>query len=471
MQPMVRLAGIWPVLLLLACGDGPVAESATGDAGPTTSDAGDGGRPVDRDRAGDPDAGDPDAGPPDAGADDGAVPTPTPSVQPQTNVDFASALELDLARPVHLQDVRRADQVDYYRFSAAAGDCYELNTDRGSFQPDAVLSLYDAEHNLLMRNDSGWRIPGDGIDARLVFRAQRAGEYFVTVATPGIPASFFERDFALLYYHLSFEQLVTGPGFSLVDDETTPTADWVEFGDSGYFYATVLLALGQTPRSLYFRGSADHAVFGRLLGHDHPDSAQPPPITIAVLDPEGHSPAAITLALGQQYIDPPIDEGRYTLSTDALADAASDARFVALDLVLAPGNPQELAEDTNGKLGGAEPLALEGELRRRGTLLLHVPAGDVDYFALALAPGELVSAACEGASGGSGVRGLTAMLVDGDDLELAIAHERLAQSLDLAPFQVGEDQRVFLRVSNDDQDDDIEPWVRCVVNTEPGTTP
>jgi hypothetical protein len=109
-----------------------------------------------------------------------------------------------------------------------------------------------------------------------------------------------------------------------------------------------------------------------------------------------------------------------------------------------------------------------GAARRRGKLLSHLPAGDVDYYAFDVAMSDSIMATCEGESGGSGVRGLTAELFDPAGASLQAGVEPSTINLSLQALRVEQAGRYTLKLGSSHDAatagaKGIEPWVRCAV--------
>lgn len=390
----------------------------------------------------------------------------SPFHQAPTNVSFATAILLEDGA-ITLQDELSADQIDYYKFRGEAGQFYELRTSRHRFSPDNVISLYDAEHNLIASNDDGAIWPDDGIDARLIIRLPQTGEYFVTVDDPFTPPEYFERpSFTLLYYSFVVRKLGEGAGFAR---EGTTAVALATDEATQYRYVTLLGEFNQTPDSFTLPGAAQQA----LIGHVHPtgttgsgSTATRGRVRIDAVD--AGTLGAIDLARGQSHIDPPIGEGDYQVQVSADGPPGAND-FYVIDLYELPDNPSEQAEANNNTLAGAEPLTFTGLLRRRALLLSRLTARDVDYYRIEARANEPMSVACEAASGGSGVRELRAELRDAKDATLAFAVEDERETLVVPTVLAPSAGNYYVRLTSSlaGGSDAVEPWVRCVVLTGP----
>jgi hypothetical protein len=404
----------------------------------------------------------------DAGDPDGHMPPQADGPRPQPNISFETAHVLHDGDAPWLQDERSAEQVDYYVFSGKAGEVYEVTTDAGQFSPDNVLSLYDAKHDLIARNDNGNRWPGDGIDARLVVRLPRSGDYYVTVEDLVTPPEFFASSLPLLFYHVLVRKLQTGStGVAIRDGDATTAFELAEDATTGYRYATVITQVGAAEHSFEFTGHAGLA----LLGNVADSGAQGNGSTAAdgelrIGDGQGLV-ARIDRAQGQHNIDPPMADGRYRLTFGVVTDPGENP-FRVVELLMGPENPAEQHDASNGKRSGAEPIQFMGSGYRGGFLLAHLPTGDVDYFRFDVAENEQVSVSCEAESSGSGVRGLHAELRDATDKAMASADETTGQSLELPRTAIAKAGTIYLRLSSERASaDGVEPWARCRTEVGP----
>ncbi len=387
---------------------------------------------------------------------------------PPTNVSFETALRIGVDGKAALQDRVGANQIDYFTFTAEAGAFYELKTDFGPFSPDNVLSLYDPDRTLIAQNDNGSLWSSDDIDARLVVRTPKAGDYFVRVEDPKTPPEFFEASaFPLLFYHLTVRKLASDtPGFALAAAGTPPALHFADDPTTHNAYVTVVGAFtAGTDSAFSFAGRANAA----LIGHVLPMGSMGNGSTAvgghaSVLSSDQHALADADLGNGQYSLHPPVADGTYQVVLHAGATTGVND-FFAADLLLIDDNPREQAEAANNQLSGAEPLSMQGTSRRRGLILASLPAMDIDYYHFDVNMNEHVSVACEGESGGSGVRNLRAELRDGSDQMLASALETSSANLLISKYTVTAAGTLYLRLSSDATApmNQIEPWVRCVL--------
>ena len=395
----------------------------------------------------------------DAGSDD-ALPT---------NVSFDTARQVDVGAPDVWQSVRSADQVAYYAFRAEEGKFYVLFTNRGTFSPDNVITLYDADHHVIAENDDGSLWPGDQIDARLVIRAPKSGTYYAVVEDLTTPAEYFSGDQPFLYYHLIVQAIdATTPGFALesTDDSPTPVT-FVESMPTGNTYITLLGELSDGDQDAFsFDGRTDRALIGDLLAPGpNGDGSTALLGRVRVASADQRAVGYIDRALGQHNIHPPLGDGRYELVVSA--DGAPGGNgFYVINLTLLPDNPREQYSNSNDTLAMAEPLLWKGAANRRSLLLARLPPGDIDYFSFEVHDGDHVLIGCESESGGSGVHGLRAEVRDELDKVLAFSVEDPSSNLlidKVLPMTAG---MRYLRLSSETAESTqmIDPWVRCVVN-------
>jgi hypothetical protein len=449
-------------LCLAACGDDDL-----------DAERDDGGSGMQRDAAppGMTDAAPPettDAAPPettDAAVQHDAGPTrPLP-----TNVSFETAKRLEPDGTPPLQDEVSATQVDYYVFAGSAGQFVELSTDRMTFSPDVVISLYDADHTLLAQNDEGAIWPGAPVDARLVARLPADGDYYVTVDDPYTPPEFFQASFSLLYYHLRLHPIADGiDGFAIADGSEPHAAAFAHDDKTGYDFLTLVGELGDEPNVFDLDGLAAHALIGHVqLSGTMGNGSSAAGGEVQISDADGHVLAHIDRGQDQAAIDPPVEAASYQVTVSAGGELG-DAPYYVLDFVMLDDNLREQDEAGNSELAGAEPVDLQGTISRRGLVLVELPEADVDYFKLDAMASEQIAVSCEGESGGSGVRGLTAELRDDSEQVLGSATETATANLQMPPVTVSRTGTYYVRLTSETPKADtgsVAPWTRCAVRT------
>lgn len=462
-----RFCAFLLVFAAAACDESPGHGRSEEETGPAPGD--DSGQSESVSEELDVDAGEEDAEP-DAEADAEILPDADDlqdedAGEPVKHDSFETALRIEADGPTVLTDERTADQVDYFVFSGEAGTFYELSTNRGTFSPDNLISLYDSNRQLLAENDVGWIWPGDTLDVRLVVRLPATGDYFVRIEDLFTPPEFFQESTGigtLLYYVLRVRAISADTEGYAFADAASASVRLLKDEASGYEFITLLGQFDADADLIPFSGVADDL----LVGHIHPggpsgsgSTARGGRVRVSAGD---HMLAEIDRTKGQEFIRPPVTAGGHQLSISA-DGPLGDNPFYAFDLVLLPDNPREQSEAANGSLAGAEPIVFTGRGRRRGLLSVTLAPGDTDYFRFDAASGQVVAIGCEAESAGSGVRGLSAELRDAADSVLASAAESTTVNLQLPVVRIGAAGTYYLRLSSESAEPApaIEPWTRC----------
>ncbi|MET0342985.1 MAG: PPC domain-containing protein [Polyangiales bacterium] len=387
----------------------------------------------------------------------------TLALEAPTYVSFETALRVEPDGQPVLTDELHAAQVDYYVFHAIAGAYYEISTENDIYSPDNVLTLFDAERKEVASNDSGSRYPDDVFDARLVVRIPVTGDYYVRIEDHKTPPEFFRSRFPLLFYHLNVRTIAPDTaGYVRVEDGRVPARFESDTRD-GYRFVTLIGEFHGEVERIALDGARDQALIARF----HPggvagDGSTVDHPRVRVSAPDGHVLAAIESSASREYIRPPVSEGSHQIELTTQGPLGANA-FYAIDLVLLDDNPAERNESENHALGGAEVLRFTRGNAGRALLLARVPPGDVDYFEVPADGGRSVVVSCEGESTGSGVRGLSADLVDASGHLLASG----AEGDDGILLRVSLESRLphYLRLHSDHTEapESIEAWVRCAV--------
>lgn len=388
--------------------------------------------------------------------DDGSI----PGFAGNHSFETAVWLEPDGIPPI--ANEHGVDQVDYFAFHGRGGTFYALQTEFGTYHPNNVITLYDSDGRALATNDSGSIWPGDDIDARLVVRLPRDGDYYVKVEDQTTTAEVFAADFTLLYYHLTLRTITPEtPGYVFYDG-TRVLDDYLFDDQLAYSYLTVVGTADDTAPSFQFDGLGDNALIARI----HAGGAAGNGSTLvsgraSVRDALGGLLAEVNRESHEGNIRPPVSAGAhaFTLRSDM---ERGDNPFFAVDLVLLGENPREQNEQANDTAAGAETIKWSLGSRGRGLLLAILRPGDVDYFAIPAAAGGYIGVVCESQTTGSGVRGLTAELRDPTDQRLAASAD-VDQGLELSSI-VGGAGTYYLRLSAAAAAEAL-PWVRCAVVT------
>jgi hypothetical protein len=265
---------------------------------------------------------------------------------------------------------------------------------------------------------------------------------------------------------LSFREITSSTkGFAIAQSSGATQVAFEHDEKSGNDFVTVLGELRGDESVFSFEGQADKALIGQS----------------AVAGPEGNGStltgghvrvanagsllADIDRGRGQAAIHPPIGAGSHTLTIARAGAAPGEHPYYSVDLVQLKDNPREQAEAANNSLSSAEALTFTGSSTRRALLLALLPGNDVDYFRIDLKAGEVVRGSCEGESGGSGVRELSAELRDSSDKTISSARETTDANLILSAVAAQKDDAYYLRLSANAQSltPEVERWARCAI--------
>lgn len=396
----------------------------------------------------------------DAGPDGGGD-----NVSPTANGSFETARPITVGGRREFQDIVQPFQTAYFHFEGKAGSFYELASYMTPYNPNNVMSLYDADHVLIAENDVGERWPGDRmIDTRLVVRLEHDGVYYIKLTDPMLgPEAFQNPGFPDYFYYLSARELTSGtPGTGF----ESGSADFVVDSFSGFPCSLILGAFDDGSGGVFdFAGKDGQALIGQALASGvQGNGSTAGGGELSVKSDNGTILADIDRAEGQSAIHPPIGGGSYTL-TAAPTGNLGDNAFYAIDLVMLPENTPVHAKGDNGAIATAEALDMKGTWPRRGLLLATVEGSEVEYYSFDAAANETVIVVCEAESAGSGIRSLHAEVRDGDDAVLASAVETPVANLSIDPFIVETTGPHYLRIwSESASARTIDPWVRCAVN-------
>jgi hypothetical protein len=374
-----------------------------------------------------------------------------------------------------MQRVVNASQVDYYSFEAKAGSFYVLSTDKSGFSPDNVITVLDPERNAIAENDSGSLYPNDHVDTRVIVRPEHAGTYYVIVEDRVLPGADAEGHFIPpLFYRLSLREITAGTeGYALetAGDEQPALALALEPRTQTH-YITLLGTLSDRDDTDTFtlQGLLDYALIGQLhkAGAQGDGSTAEAATVRVIADSDGHLLARCALTTGQSNIHPPVDDATYRIQVSAGDKDIGSNAFYAIDLVLLHDNPHERTELDNDSVMAAEPVMLSGGSNRRGLLLSRLPAKDIDHYRFDAQAGDLVAINCEGESGGSGVRGLTAEVLTPMMASVVKGRELSPKPLYIKPTALEQAGTYYLKLTSETpvaeaMDDSVEPWVRCAV--------
>ena len=411
-----------------------------------------------------------DAAPPAADSGSDAYVRPDEGIPRPTNESFDTALAMEDGKAIY-QHLFDAAQADYYKWEAKAGHFYVMQTDYGPFSPDNIITVYDPDRNTIARNDEGQIFSGDHIDARVIVRATRDATYYAKVEDETTPQEAFDDMFAPpLNYSFKITEIEQDtPGFALEQADETPSTVALLPDDQGKMsYVTLVGELSKDAEDSFpLAGIADDALIGQLLptGADGNGSTADKVGVSVVAEKDQHVLAEIEHDRGQLNIHPPVDAGSYTVHVKAHGDTG-DNGFYAINVVFLKDNPRESDADDD-KPENAQDVALTSSNGRRGLLLSRLPQNDVDYYKFPATKGGTILIGCEGESGGSGVRGLTAEVFDSATHSLAKGQETSTENLLIDKVTVEQTGTHYLKLSSKtpaaSAPDAIEPWARCVV--------
>jgi hypothetical protein len=332
---------------------------------------------------------------------------------------------------------------DWYKFNGTAGQAIyvitQAKTGQDPFDPaylDLVIELHDATGKIAEQDDPEPRTSNDPF---LMTVLPTTGEYFVRVlecnkwAGPEscAPASgITNKDYALVVDNIDFTAV--GTVQETEPNETAAQATPITYSPNtsagaGIYYLSVLHGTfsSETDVDAYsFTLPADLSVDAdsRAVARVYPQQAGVDgngsttsvgeATIVAESDPTNVIAKALIDAGGS--LDVPLQIGTsYVVFFKRAPLPTGNNDFYFGLYGMGSGNPLETQEAANNTLATAEPLTASAQA---GSYFIEgdLDAGDVDHF-LAGVPGtaaEVVSVACGGERSGSGLRGLTATLLD-----------------------------------------------------------
>lgn len=331
---------------------------------------------------------------------------------------------------------------DWYKFSGTAGQAIHVitqaKTGQDPFDPaylDLVVELHDATGKIAEQDDPEPRTSNDPF---LMTVLPTTGEYFVRVlecnkwAGPEscAPASgITNQDYAVLVDNIDFT--AAGAVQETEPNETAAQATPITFSPNtsagaGIYYLSVLHGLFSAEADVdaySFTLPADLSVeadsravakiYPQKAGVDGNGSTTSVGEATIVAESDPSSVIAKALIDAGGSLDVPLEIGTsYVVFFKRATVPTGNNDFYFGLYGMGSGNPLETQEAANNTLATAEMLtpSAPGSYFIEGDL----DAGDVDHF-LAGVPGteaEVVSVACGGERSGSGLRGLTATLLD-----------------------------------------------------------
>jgi hypothetical protein len=414
------------------------------------------------------DAGTPDTAAPDAGEQDAGDPNGT--------MDRATALRVGDFPGVFDSFDGREDK-DFFSFDGSEGEWVSIRSvDRsGLFLADTPLSLFGPDRGRLAGNRYAPSLLGEDLLARIITRLPADGRYYVEVSDPGAPPVAYDLSQP---YRVSVVDANAAEGYTVnvEGDDPTParfahvTATNVEVED-------VFLAGSYEAGDDVDAFAIDIADGSARLVDVKVDTdgksgngSTTPPGAIWITDATGATIIGkIDASAGQTSLTPPLDAGRYLLWTRHPSTSLGANDFYVVRALVAPDNPLESSDETNGSLQTAEPLAVEllnpDSTQLEAFVLLHVGDGDVDYFRFDGQPGQTASISCVSGTDGSGVVGLHLSARNDADESVADATETSSEPISLNGVPLSASGKLYLRLWKDAQlPDVVGDWARCVID-------
>jgi hypothetical protein len=396
------------------------------------------------------------------------------------NGTFDRATELTVgAYPGVYDSLDGREDADFFSFEGTAGEWVAIRaTDASGISvSDTPLNLFGPDRQRLAFNRYTPALLGETILARIITRLPADGRYYVAVVDPGAPSISWGYSQP---YRISVADASTLDGFSINVEGDAPTATNIQkiTTPSGDLDDVFLMGeFGTTGDTDAF--SIDIPEGGARLVDAKVDTSgimgngsTSTPGDVWVTDTDGTTIIGrIDGAAGQTSLTPPLAAGRHLLVTDhphAMALGTND--FFVIRALIAPDNPIEAEDATNGVIDTAEPLAVEAldpaKTQFQAYVLSHLGKDDVDYFRFDAKADQTADVSCISRGDGSGVVGLHLSARDEKDATLSEATEDVGTPIDLPSVTIPSSGAVYLRLSKDSQlDDVIGDWVRCVISS------
>jgi cysteine-rich repeat protein len=366
--------------------------------------------------------------------------------------------------------------LDFYRFSGDANIWTYIDTDGNSSDDndkiDTVISVYDANCNLIAENDDA---ASGSADSELILRLPADGDYFVEVQDyntwKGDRTPRGSEDFT---YTLKVS--------SLNGDQTNIAEDGGEDEDTALPIPVVSNRANLVFGRFIENGAAQVYSFS-ITSEDKPKfSAELKSVgaqgngstldgtVLRVTDEGGNTVARIAHSEDQDDINPGnLPLGDYHLWVEhPTPDQLGSNDFYVARVRISEGNEPEQADETNGSIEGAEALSTSSTgSTKRYYLVANIGIDDVDYFSFDLPANHTVTVACKSANGGSGLIDFRAEIRDGNDAVAGGATEDASGIYvrDIGGLSAGPH---YLRLSAGGQSPDITGnWARCGVHVKP----
>lgn len=319
---------------------------------------------------------------------------------------------------------------DYFSFAGTAGEFILVTTDSqprfDGNQVDTVIRLYDSGQAQLAQNDDA--VPRVDVNSELIYRIPADGTYYVEV----LEFSDWNGDEPEgrddFIYALRVQTLEdTNPRVTVATETGNDAASATALGIDETFG----LLCGD------YADASDVDVF--TVGHDRADGS----LAFDMMPPgtDGHGSTTpvgtvwITDATGMDVIarrdfgtedvdfSPSIPAGDYLLWLQHPGGTAGANDFYAVKTFVQTENDPEVEPNNDLATAEVRPLAARTDGSRASFVLSHLPDGDVDYFAVVPADGEMLTVVCGSAVNGSGVQGLRVRLLDAQGQVVAEATE------------------------------------------------
>jgi hypothetical protein len=409
-------------------------------------------------------------------ADAGTAPAEADGGDPNGTMDRAAKLRVG-DFPGLFDSFDGKEDLDFFSFEGAAGEWVSIRTTdkSGLSLADTPITLYGPDRNKLASNRFAPSLKGENLLARIITRLPVSGRYYVGVSDAGAPSTSWGLSQP---YRISVVDADGIDGYTVNIEGTSPTEARVATYDtpSGALEDVFLAGdFGTDDDEDAF--SIDIAEGGARLIDAKIDTSgvsgngsTSTPGTVWITDSAGSVVIGkIDGARGQASLTPPLAAGKYLLWAAHPKTNLGQNDFFVVRALIAPDNPMEAEDSSNGVITHAEPLAVEA-LDAAGTrleafILLHLGPDDVDYFRFDGKPDQIATVNCISRGDGSGVVGMHVSARDEDDEAIADAIEQGNKEVTLDPVPVPAKGALYLRLSKDAQlEDVVGDWVRCVVS-------
>lgn len=410
----------------------------------------------------------PDAAVPDVGARDAGDPNGT--------MDRATPLRVGDFPGVFDSFDGREDK-DFFSFEGREGQWVSIRSvDRSGLSlADTPLFLFGPDHERLAGNRYAPSLLGEDLLARIITRLPADGRYYIEVSDPGAPPIAYDLSQP---YRISVVDANATDGYTVDVEGDDPTpARFAHVSTTNVEVEDVFLTGRYDDADDVDTFAIDIAEGGARLVDVKVDAdgksgngSTTPPGAIWITDSAGATVLGkIDASAGQTSLTPPLDPGRYLLWTKHPATSLGANDFYVVRALVAPDNPVETSDATNGSLETAEPLSVEpldpSSTQLEAFVLFHVGDGDVDYFRFDGQPGQVASISCVSGTDGSGVVSLHLSARNDADESVAEATETSTDPIYLGAVPIADSGKLYLRLWKDRQLPDVAgDWGRCVIS-------